>query len=293
MCICSTDCPDPIAANVCDAARAVSAAPPFFPVVDIQGRSFVSGGTKYNNPSFAILYHYCQEDRINCGRIHSGPPAFYNKLNFSNVRYVNLGTGTKTDEVPQRKRNTFAKFVPGPIHMAISLKQTLTEIAVESENQADFMRILQRLSSGRIKYERFSAGNGVCWIKLDRYLGLEKIERLTHAYLSLNETQESLRQVAGEIAAEYMERHRADIAPTEHAMDHTEPPQVTSWSDDFNQTDSGVSGIDAAIPQSTPPKSAEDTTVAQIGTAKAHMSNEQVDLNELSQQRKAPEIVAY
>ncbi|MCJ1475374.1 hypothetical protein MMC13_004036 [Lambiella insularis] len=209
VCICSTVCPQHIAADVRDAARATSAAPTFFPVVDIAGRVFVGGGMEHNNPSQAIWYHSSEMYRVATAG-NTEPAAQVTEhpghggLDFSRARYINFGTGMKTDQSPKRKRDEIANYVPGFIKMDVFLRQTLTEITVNAENHAQFMRAIQHVSEGKIKYERFSAGNALCWIKLDRYKELEKIEQLTRDYLGADGTQAHLRRVAADIAADYL-----------------------------------------------------------------------------------------
>jgi hypothetical protein len=93
--------------------------------------------------------------------------------------------------------------------MAIFLKETLQEIAVESESVVGDMGEFEYLTKGDIKYIRFSAGNGVCWIKLDKYREISKIEELTQEYIRDNKTQKDLEDVADEIATDYYTRRLA------------------------------------------------------------------------------------
>ncbi|MCJ1379190.1 hypothetical protein MMC17_002290 [Xylographa soralifera] len=208
--MCSMSCDKSIGASVCDAARATSAAPTFFPVVDINGRYFVDGGMEHNNPSQAAYYHFNKEQRVQVAGNPGIPVSttYHDNLDFSFVRYTNLGTGTKSQALPARKRDLLAEFVPGFIKMSIFLKRTLTEIAVSSESHAQFMRAMQHQSKGSIKYERFSAGNGVCWIKLDKYKELGNIRDKTKEYLKELETQKHLKRVADEISAEFLIRRK-------------------------------------------------------------------------------------
>ena len=94
--------------------------------------------------------------------------------------------------------------------MSIFLKRTLTEFAVNSENIADQMRIMAWTSTGgRIdfKYHRFSADNGVCYIKMDKYKALSDIEDLTRQYLENPTTQTDLQNLGEEIGRDYIQRH--------------------------------------------------------------------------------------
>ena len=139
-------------------------------------------------------------------------PAHHDDLDFSRVRIVNLGTGTKSEELPPRQRDRLAALVPPFIRMSLFLKRTLTEFAVEAENTAGTMRVIARGSSGDIRYERFSADTGVCYIKMDRYkkLELEKISNLTRKYLENTAIQARLQQVGKDIARDYLHKHHPE-----------------------------------------------------------------------------------
>jgi hypothetical protein len=181
---------------------------------------------KYNNPSRALYSHLDQARRVEVSkRAYTSPHTAasgsrHGDLDFSYVRYVNLGTGTQTSASPKRRREAFAKFVPGVIRMAIFLKETLQEIAVESETVAGDMAEFEHLTKGDIKYIRFSAGNGVCWIKLDKYRELSKIEELTQEYIRDQKTQNDLAKVAFEIARDYYTRHLAEAGQSATSQTH-------------------------------------------------------------------------
>jgi predicted acylesterase/phospholipase RssA len=226
VCICSHHCSKVPTCLVCDAARATSAAPTYFPVSKIGNRYFVDGGMKYNNPSRALYSHLDQARRVEVSkRTYTSPhttasSSRHGDLDFSYARYVNLGTGTQTSASPKRRREAFAKFVPGFIRMVIFLKETLQEIAVESETVALDMAEFEYLTKGDIKYVRFSAGNGVCWIKLDKYREISKIEKLTQEYIRDEKTQHDLKKVASEIARDYYTRHLAEASQPATSQTH-------------------------------------------------------------------------
>ena len=211
--ICSAQCNEQVECLVSEAARATSAAPTFFPVQKIGDRYFVDGGMEHNNPSFAIYNHCSKLDRVTASRETSNLPqaasaaAHHDDLNFSLVRFVNLGTGTKSEDLQPRQRDRLAAFVPAIIKMTLFLKRTLTEFAVSSEIMAQSMRILAQASSGKVRYERFSADNGVCYIKMDKYKELGRISDLTRDYLENTATQAELERVGEEIALDYLFRH--------------------------------------------------------------------------------------
>ena len=174
---------------------------------------------EYNNPSQAIHYHYTEAVRARAARkpsvtddMNNLAAATHGTLDFTTVRFVNLGTGTKADSLPERRRDVLVSFLPGFIRMGVFLKRTLTEIAVNSEQTANVMGQLAWISKGDFCYERFSADNGVCYIKLDKYLELDKIASLTQEYIA-RETKR-LNRVAVEIATDYIQQHRPnDIVP--------------------------------------------------------------------------------
>lgn len=219
MFLCNRPCNIQFPHSVCDAALATASPPTFLPVVKLGERCFVDGGMEYNNPSYAIQDHYGQENRVQSSKTSialatpqptPSPTSQHGNLDISRVRYINIGTGTKTDIVPERKRDVLASLVPSVIRTTVFLKETLTQIAVDSEKTADQMRVLQQVSHGDIIYDRFSAGNGVCYFKLDRWADLDKIEALTVKYLAEEDTKASLQQVADVLASEYVETRRAE-----------------------------------------------------------------------------------
>lgn len=236
MPICSLECPIQVRCCVSEAARATSAAPTYFPVQKIGNRYFVDGGMGYNNPSEFIFHHCTERDRASASRGRAGNVekaergARHGHLDLSSVRFVNLGTGDKPRNKPPRKRDFLAELlVPGTVRMGVFLKETLTEIAVKSEETADRMVVLAEVSKPDsnfdMRFERFSADNGVCYIKLDKHKELEKIEALTMEYINHATTQTRLKTLGKEMARDYLQRHphgaAAQPAPT------TEPAPST------------------------------------------------------------------
>ncbi len=215
--ICSLPCPDALECLVCEAARATSAAPTYFPVQKIAGRSFVDGGMEFNNPSYAIFDHYSQVVRVAESRRTSVATqagvtvANHGNLNFARVRIVNLGTGTKPPGSNGHPPGILANLTPPAFRMAAFLRKTLTQMAVNSENTAKQMVALARVSrnsdSCEVRYARFSADNGVCYIKLDKFNKLERITALTQEYLASPAIQRALQSLAEDIAKDYLETH--------------------------------------------------------------------------------------
>lgn len=210
--ICSMSCNDHFICTVCEAARATSAAPTFFPVMKIGNRYFSDGGLAHNNPSFAIYYHYTRIERKKSTGLAptttTSAPRFspHGNLNFSQARFTNIGTGAKAEDVEPGKRGWLASLVPAIISKGVFLKQTLTDIAVNSEEKAEFMRIVKDLNPN-FQYERFDANNGVSNIKLDDYEALNKIEERTLQYLEEQTTKDMLEEVGKAIAQDYLASH--------------------------------------------------------------------------------------
>jgi hypothetical protein len=126
--------------------------------------------------------------------------ACHEDFGFSQARLINLGTGTDP-ETPEKHGTS----VPGLgfIRMGMFLKRELKKIAVDSERTAEYMRSLAE-TAGDIKYVRFSADTGVCFVELDKYKELEKIADLTSKYLSNPRVQGKMHRVAEEVAADYL-----------------------------------------------------------------------------------------
>lgn len=135
----------------------------------------------------------------------SAPPfSTHGDLDCSCVRFTNIGTGAKVDEVEPGKRDRLAALIPGPIRKGVLLKQALTEIAVNSEKTADMMRHSQYLNPNIVMYERFDANHGVSNIKLDDHNALGVIREKTEQYLDEQETKDLLEEVGSAIATDYL-----------------------------------------------------------------------------------------
>ena len=158
------------------------------------------------NPSFAIYYHYTDEQRKISTKSVAGAPHFspHGDLDCSRVRFTNIGTGAKADEVEPAKRKRLASLLPGVIKKGKFLKQTLTEIAVDPEEKAAFMRVLQLSQPDAMVYERFNANHGVSSIKFDDYNALGLIREKTEKYLNEQETKDLLEKVGSAIATDYL-----------------------------------------------------------------------------------------
>ena len=230
MCICSLDCgEESVVCRVCDAARATSAAPTYFPVAKIEARGgqryFSDGGFENNNPTISIINHYETYKRAKSAAPYNDTPqvARHGSLDFTRVRYVNIGTGTMTDALA-RHRDTVASLLPGFIRMGIFLKETLTEIAASAERDAAWVRMLADRDPINLKYERFSADTGVCFIKLYHYKRLPQIKELTEKYLETEKVRIEMRRVASELAEGYLDSHMAERNSVEQLTEEPAEP---------------------------------------------------------------------
>ena len=126
---------------------------------------------------------------------------FHGNLNFLEVRIINLRTSTEPHITPRA------------LQIFLFLKRNLTKIVTNSERVAESIRIIAYISSTRsnlrTKYERFSANNRVCFIKMDKYKKLAEIERLILAYLDVDTIKQRLSRVAEEMALDYLAKQSA------------------------------------------------------------------------------------
>ena len=197
----------------------------------IGDRFFADGGLAHNNPSFAILYHYTSGERKRKTQSGTSAPSFspHGKLDCSRVRFTNIGTGAKVDEVEPGKRDRLVdSLIPGFVRRGMFLKQTLTDIAMNAEDKAEVMRGFQLMNPDVIRYERFDASHGVSNIKLDDYRALDQIKIKTKKYLDEQGTIDLLKEVGSAIATDYINtdstirRHaQTEIACMDESHDHT------------------------------------------------------------------------
>ena len=145
-------------------------------------------------------------------------------VDFSNCRIVNIGTGSNIlGKTPPREREKFASIIPDWILFGLFLKRTLTKVATASDRVADQMRTVEEFRRGELVFDRLSASTGVCWIKLDRYLELDNITKLTNEWLEQEETQTYMTKLANDIAREYLEAHTSTSTKTSQKQAVTQP----------------------------------------------------------------------
>jgi hypothetical protein len=205
-------------------------------VQKIADRSFVDGGLQFNNPSYTIFQHYSRSILVEESQVESATESVphilsHGELNFMKVRIVNLGTGTKAD-YPSSRPSFMTKIMPGARSVTF-LTTTAKDIVVDTENAADVMRTIARFNGGclDVKFERFSADNGVGDIKMDGYKYLEEIDRLTRIYLNIPQVKAELKRVGEGIAREYLdaratERRPASLAEPDQELSRQQPSEV-------------------------------------------------------------------
>ena len=244
--ICSLPCKENFTCKVCEAARATSAAPTFFPVMRIRDRVFVDGGLGHNNPSVATYFHYLafegkKSTKFMAFASESAPHySRHGNLDCSRVRFINIGTGAKSSEVETRKRDRLAGFMLGFIRKGVFLKQILTEIAVNSEEKVSIMHQFAYLEPNRFRYDRFDANHGVSNIKLDDYNALKDIRDKTNLYLDEQETKDLLAEVGSAIATDYLMQN---LQLVDHAVDQSrQPPQLSTSVSASASASTGPSG---------------------------------------------------
>ena len=76
----------------------------------------------------------------------ASPFSHYGDLYRSRVRFINIGTGAKVDEVEPGKREWLASLIPSFIRKGVFLKQALTDIAVGSDFKLEMMRGFQSMT---------------------------------------------------------------------------------------------------------------------------------------------------
>lgn len=222
--------------------------------MEIGDRLFVDGGLKHNNPSLLIYSHYTGNERkestTRAPRLatqpESSPPQFstHGTLDYARVRFTNIGTGAKADEVEPGKREWLAALIPSPIRRGNFLKDTLIEHAVDCEEKAQMMRVIEEGNENFI-YERFDASHGVSNIKLDNYNALGVLKIKTQLYLDEQGTIDMLAQVARDIATDYRTNN-----PTRASL---HPPDSVPAASSLSSIPSSNSNYPESVSQERPP----------------------------------------
>ena len=263
--LCSISCGHDFECKIWEAARATSAAWTYFPLTKIGRRFFSDGGVEYNNPSFTIWDHYTVEAETRRNRSqynHSKEPMSPNPthpgVDFSHCRIVNIGTGSNiSGKTPPREREKFASIIPDSILFGLFLKRTLTKVATASDRVADQMRTVEEFRRGELIFDRLSASNGVCWIKLDRYLELDNITKLTNEWLEQHETQTYITKLAADIAREYLEAHTSASTETSQRLTAAQPTNDHSTSTEVTVSPQESHEARPSVHQTQPPSAPE------------------------------------
>lgn len=219
--MCTHACDREFDCRVCDAARATSAAPYYFPEAHFgePERIFMDGGFRYNNPSYVVYLHVSESTA-------------QQTLNTNIFRFVNLGTGTdpetlenesssasesERDPLPTRMKYRARRGLTGFVNLIREMKADI----VDTENAFSLLEVVAHTNPD-LEVFRFSSCNDVFKIKLDAYKELTRIESLTREYLSGTEIQRNLTIVAEALAKDY----KARKAATRHNGPLTSPAEV-------------------------------------------------------------------
>jgi hypothetical protein len=187
--------------------RAVVASPNFFSPQKTGHRWLADGGMEFNNASHAIFEHYSSTDT-------------HGNLDSLKFQYINIGSGT--DGVPDPaalKVHLWDFLLPRAIRSYRPGTKRLNSISDFSERTANIMNTIACVMGPttnrlRIKYNRFSANNGVHLVRFDSYKEIEKVRTLTLSYLEAETSASRLRMVAKEIATTYLQKRDRATVPT-------------------------------------------------------------------------------
>ncbi|KAJ2900294.1 Patatin-like protein 2 [Zalerion maritima] len=157
-----------------EAARATTAAPPYFKPMEIGSRVFMDGALRRNNPCPAV--------------VEEATDLFGVKRKVGLV--LSVGTGRAEE----------------PFGMEIKVgkwKQLLSFLGAVKGNLTDSERdhgeLEKRLEHYPHTYYRFNPGDGAKDVKLTDWRGIPKLERITRAYIATPEISEKLDEVANTI----------------------------------------------------------------------------------------------
>lgn len=199
---------------VTESERAKGADIKYIPIQNINSHYFSHECLEYNNPSKTVFDHFARPEQLAQARRNAGQPE---EAASSTFRFINLGTGSISQPSPPRERDLLANLAPRFTRKGIFSKINSAECAVEAENVASFMTLLDRVSNAGssidFKYYRFSADNGLCLLKTDQYKALDLIEELTEKYIRKEKTQAIMEEIAEEIGNEYLECRDNAVAP--------------------------------------------------------------------------------
>lgn len=177
--------------NICEVARATSAAPTYFKALNVEGYRFVDGGVGgFNNPT-ELAY-----DEIE--RTSSRPSLI-----------VSIGTGLPGDANRHSTKSLYGKFK--------NYLDPSKELSLDSE--LVHRRMEKLASTAKFSYSRFNAGNAIEDIKMDEWkisrsssLGtLDTIRQHAEKYLQQADVQERLVESAKALVQRRRQRLLRDL----------------------------------------------------------------------------------
>ena len=179
--------------TVCEAARATSAAPTYFPEFKLVDRVLVDGAYgNTNNPSHAVFGHF--SDWMRLMSRHTQP-----------VMMVNIGTGTmaknESVEPAVQGRPLWTYVLPKLVVDVWRVTRDLTTLATECEGVGNLMHEIASMNP-LFQYWRFSEDERLCGVALDDWRAVEdeSIIAATKKYLEKPEVVEELSRTARALA---------------------------------------------------------------------------------------------
>ena len=182
-----------IVCTVCDAARATSAAPTYFPEMKLFDKVLVDGAYgNTNNPSHAVFGHFQDWTRLTSRHPHP-------------VMMVNIGTGTmprgvRAQEMAQ-ERPLWAYMLPKLFLDLFHLTRDLSTMGTDCEGVGKLMREIEGVNP-MFQYWRFSEDKTLFGTALDDWQAVEdgSIVEATKRYLEKPEVLEELSRTARALA---------------------------------------------------------------------------------------------
>jgi hypothetical protein len=211
--LCSHDCDRESEFRVCDAARATTAAPYYFPLCRIGDRYFIDGGFGHNNPSFDIYTHYKDVQRFDVSP----------RVDMSKILIINIGTGVdhrrirKSEEQCPRSSQKQVKRHRQSLTGITNMLRQMKSHATNAQAPFYILKAISHTNEDMLDVHRFTADTGLHKIKLDKYRELNEIKRLTTEYIDRPDVDEELIVVARKLAHGWTEQNApGSVAPSVH-----------------------------------------------------------------------------
>ena len=175
-----------IPCTILEAARATSAAPTYFPEMEIDGDFYVDGGIGYNNPSEEAIREARRiwpEREIGC--------------------LVSIGTGLMQPiSGATRTKEQFGPLVGGVVQKMMPLTAEKLSIAEYCTQLATNCQVIhthvfehasiEKKPQQRARYYRFNVTSGMAHIGLDEANKLNEVSQMTDAYVRDPERKETI-----------------------------------------------------------------------------------------------------